>query len=111
MRHVVSLADLTKMDQPRKDGTLDALVRRAKSGNSNDSLAMLDAEILAFEVRHEMSSEVMLARFKSGQQPDTADISRWFLLLSVRERAQAAEANRKSVLNELAAEAEKLGLY
>lgn len=88
MRHVVSLADLTKMDQPRKDGTLDDLVRRARSGKPNGSLSAIDTQIRAFETRYEMSSDEMLVRFQSGKQPDTADISRWMMLLSVRKRVR-----------------------
>lgn len=88
MRHVVSLADLTKMDQPRKDGTLDDLVRRARDGKPNGSLSAIDAQIRKFEVQYEMSSEEMLARHRNGQQADTADISRWMMLLSVRKRVR-----------------------
>ena len=88
MRHLVPLADLTKMDQPRKDGALDDLVRRARTGKPNGSLSAIDAQLTALETRYEMTSEEMLARFKSGKQDDTADISRWMMLLSVRKRVR-----------------------
>jgi hypothetical protein len=75
MRYVVPLAMLTDMDQPRKHGALDDLVRRARSGDPNGSITAIDAQIRAFETRYEITSEEMLARFQTGKQDDTADIS------------------------------------
>lgn len=87
MRHsVVAISDLAKMDQSTKDDALDDIVRRASTGKPNGSLSALDRQIRAFETRYEMSSDEMLSRFKRGEQADTAEISRWMMLLSVRRR-------------------------
>ena len=48
----------------------------------------LDIEIRAFETRYEMKSETMRERFRAGLQKDTADISKWLLLLRLRERVR-----------------------
>lgn len=88
MRYVVPLAMLTDMDQPRKNGALDDLVRRARSGDPNGSITAIDAQIRAFETRYEITVEEMLARFQNGKQDDTADISRWMMLISVRKRVR-----------------------
>jgi hypothetical protein len=47
----------------------------------------IDDRIRELEVRYEMSSEEMRAGFKAGTVRDTADISRWLILLRVRDRA------------------------
>jgi hypothetical protein len=88
MRHVVPVAHLTKMEQPYKDGALDDLVRRARTGKPNGPVSALDAQVREFEARYEMSSDEMLARFCRGEQKDTADIARWMVLLSARRRVR-----------------------
>ncbi len=88
MRSLVTVAELTEMEPSRKERALDALVRRAQVGQPNGSLSAIDGQIRAFETRYEMSSDDMLARFKRREQSDTAEISRWMMLLSARARAR-----------------------
>jgi hypothetical protein len=46
--------------------------------------ARLDAEIHELEVRYEMTSAAMRERWRRGELRDTADTSRWLVLLSAR---------------------------
>jgi hypothetical protein len=83
----VRLSELSRMSDPERERTLDDLVRRAK-GKPNGQLKMLDAEIRSFEIRYEMSSVEMRAKFGRGEVADTADIARWLILLRARDRAR-----------------------
>lgn len=82
----VKLAELQRMDEGKRNETLDKLVSSATSA-PNGQLSRLDAEIRSYETRYEMTSQEMRARFKTGRIDDTAEIATWLLLLQVRERA------------------------
>jgi hypothetical protein len=74
------------MPPGERESALGALVQRAK-GKPNGQLKSLDAEIRGFEIRYEMSSDEMRAAFSRGEIRDTAEISRWLILLRARDRA------------------------
>ncbi len=80
-------ASLSKMNKAAKGRALDKLVRAAQSGKPNGGLSSVEAEIRAFETRYEMTSDEMRKRFRDGTLNDTADVARWLLLLSARDRA------------------------
>ena len=80
-------ASLSKMSKTAKGRALDKLVHAAQRGKPNGGLSSIEAEIRAFETRYEMTSAEMRERFRAGMLNDTADIARWLLLVSARDRA------------------------
>jgi predicted transcriptional regulator len=79
----LTFARLSQMTAPERTAALDQLARAAKAKPNGH----LDEQIRAFETQYEMSSADMLAAFRAGSVRDTTDISKWIMLLRVRERA------------------------
>lgn len=84
MAYHVRLAELARMSVEDSDRVLTELVRSAKSPRSGQRSA-LDTRIRAFEIRHEMNSDVMRQRLADGSLRETAEIARWLLTLAARE--------------------------
>jgi len=82
-----SIHALASMGAREKQSAIDELISAAQNGQTNGSAAALDRRIAAYETRYEMTSDEMRARFRDQKIPDTADIARWFVLLSARDRA------------------------
>jgi hypothetical protein len=75
---LLSLAKFGAMSSEERARALDALTSTPPNG------AGIDAEIRELEVRYEMRSLSMLDRWRRRELPDTADFSRWLVLLSAR---------------------------
>jgi hypothetical protein len=75
---MLSLGEFARMTPDERCRALDTLTSAPPNGSR------LNAEIRELEVRYEMPSRGMLARWRSGELPDTADFSRWLVLLSAR---------------------------
>ena len=84
MGYHVKLADLANMPASDSDRVLNDLVKSAKA-KRNGQRAVLDARIREFEIRYEITSEVLHERLGNGSMPETADIARWLMLLAARE--------------------------
>ena len=82
----IRLSELAKMPEGARSRVLGDLVEKSK-GKPNGQMKEIDASIRELEMRYEMSSAEMRAGFKAGTVRDTADISRWLMLLRVRDRA------------------------
>ena len=79
------LTSMSKLSAEERATAVAELGRRAaapRNGQAKD----IEARIRAFEVRYEMTSKEMRRRFASGELRDTADTSRWLMLLRARER-------------------------
>jgi hypothetical protein len=75
---MLSLAKFAQMTPEERTHALDELTSSAPNG------VRLSAEIHDLEVRYEMTSRGMLERYRRGEIADTADSSRWLVLLSAR---------------------------
>jgi len=53
-------------------------------GAPNGQMGPINAKLAAFEARYEMTTARMIAAFKSGQIPDTADIAEWLVIAKAR---------------------------
>jgi len=73
---MLALSKFRAMSDEERARALEDLASSPPNG------AALDVEIRELEVRYEMTSHVMLAR--RGELPDTADYSRWLVLLAAR---------------------------
>jgi len=71
---------LAKFAQMSGEERAAALRELASSSNG----VGLNAEIRELEVRYEMCSHAMLDRWRRRELPDTADFSRWLVLLAAR---------------------------
>jgi hypothetical protein len=79
------LEQLSKMDAGDRERALDDLVSKARAKPSGQ-VRELDGRIRAFEVRYEMTSAEMRARFGRGELADTADVAEWLSLVRLRAR-------------------------
>lgn len=61
-----------------------ATLARAQREAREKGSPSLEARIRAFERRYEMTSEHLLARLRSGEQRETAEICEWLVLLAAR---------------------------
>jgi hypothetical protein len=77
------LSELFNLPEAERNARLDALAS-GTDAPLNGELAYLDARIAAYEARYEVSSERMVERFNRGEQPETADICAWLMLLKLR---------------------------
>ncbi len=73
-----------RMVASERSNALTDLVREAKAPR-NGQARRLDSRIKEFEVRLEMTSDVMVARWKRGELPDTADYAEWMILIAARD--------------------------
>ena len=71
---MLALAELAAMNENERERAFE-LLRTTPSGGG------VRARIRELEARYEMNSADMLAKWKRGELPDTADMSRWLVLL------------------------------
>lgn len=76
------LTELSAADRAR---AVEELGRKATAPRNGQAQG-IDARIHEFEIRYEMTSVQMCERFARGEMRDTSDVSRWLMLLRVRER-------------------------
>lgn len=85
MSMTLKLSELARLPKADRDVALGKLVEAARAPR-NGQARELDQRIRAFEIRYEMTSEEMVRRLHAGQIEDTADISKWTMLLLARSR-------------------------
>jgi molybdenum-dependent DNA-binding transcriptional regulator ModE len=85
MTYGIRGSDLAKLTEPERNVMLEHLVRHARSGGSATGRAVLQAKIRALECRYEMTSSEMLKKFRAREIRETAEISKWLFLISVRD--------------------------
>ena len=78
--HMVPLSKLAAMPPEERAGALSTL-----TGAPNGGVAVVERQIRELERRYEMSSDTMRERVRRGEI-DTADTSRWLVLLVARGR-------------------------
>ena len=83
----MKLEEFSRMDASGQRSAVEEISRCALAPR-NGQAHSIDARILAFEVRYEMTSQVMRERFATGELQDTADLARWLMLLQVRDRGR-----------------------
>lgn len=81
----VRTEDLRHLQAPERERRIGELVDAACAPR-NGQQKVLDASIRELESRYEMSSADMLAKFARGDVSDTADVSRWIILLRASGR-------------------------
>jgi hypothetical protein len=81
----MELRKLAGLPIAERDRLVDELGRKAQAPR-NGQAKDIDARIHALEVQYGMTSQEMRSRFATGVMPDTADVSRWLMLLRARER-------------------------
>lgn len=81
----MELRRFAELSTEERESFVDELSRKATAPR-NGQAANIDARILAFENQYGITSDEMRRRFKSGEMRDTGDVSRWLMLLRVRER-------------------------
>lgn len=84
MSYHLRLSDLARMSLTDSDQALASLVQAAKN-DRNGQRAELDARVREFELRYEMSSDVMRERLRSGELDEAAEIVRWLMTLSAHD--------------------------
>ena len=85
MTQGMRLSDLAKLAEPEQQMVIAGLARIAKAGGSPAARAIMRSKIRVFESRYEMTSSEMLKKFRAGEIRETADISKWLFLISVRD--------------------------
>ena len=71
---MLALAQLATMNDEEREKAFERL-RTTPNGDG------VRARIRELEARYEMSSATMLAKWRAGAMADTADVSRWLVLL------------------------------
>lgn len=85
MPTTIRLSDLKNLSPRARDAALRDLARAAQA-SPNGALTQVEAQIRAFERRHEMSSATMRARLAAGALDETAEIASWLIALDVQRR-------------------------
>jgi len=85
MTQGMRLFDLAKLAESEQQVVVANLARSARAGGPPTNRMVLRARIRAFEARYEMTSAEMLRKFRAGEIRETADISKWLFLISVRD--------------------------
>lgn len=80
MSHRVKLSHLSRMTPDEREETIQELL----SASPEMARSNLSARIREYELRHAMSTERMLKRWRRGEIEDTAEIARWLFLASAR---------------------------
>lgn len=80
----VATAELRELPAEERDERLSKLVAAARAPRNGQANVLAD-RIRALEVQYGMRSNAMLAKLAEGQMPDTADLSRWLILLRARD--------------------------
>ena len=76
--------ELRGLPDQERERRLDELVERARAPR-NWQASVLTDKIRELEVRYEIDSTDMLKRLARGEMTDTADVSRWLILLRARD--------------------------
>ena len=79
----ISIGTLQAMPAADRARALAELAANAAVPRNGQS-AVLDARIRFFEQQYEMTSDELHQRLRSGQQTETADVSKWLFLLEAR---------------------------
>lgn len=79
----ICLRNFRKMSASQREATL---LRLTKPTKPNGALADLDAEIIEYERRHEISSLDLRRKLRDGTIKETAEIASWLIALNIRDR-------------------------
>jgi len=84
MAMTISSADLRQLSGSDRARILDAAFAAAPGALAN-YLAVLDARLCVFEQRYELPSAALFDALADGRLRDTADVSEWSFLVSLRD--------------------------
>ena len=76
----INLSELSEMDAGDRNAILESVV--TESTTEGFGRAAVLARLRMYERRYEMSSKELIKRLRSGEQAETADVSKWLFCLS-----------------------------
>jgi hypothetical protein len=82
---MLKLSALEQMSEPQRSDALGKLVEGARA-KPNGGLTVLEMQVRAYETKYSMRSDEMRSRVASGELGESADFSKWLMLLSVMKR-------------------------
>lgn len=91
MPYRIKSMELASMTIEERKQALAHLVDAARN-DGDATRILLENEIREYELRYEMTSEEMRHELVSGRIKDTAEISRWIILLNTLDRYAQREA-------------------
>jgi hypothetical protein len=84
---MLKLSALEQMSEPQRNDALGRLVDGARA-KPNGGLTALEMQVRVFETKYGMTSTVMRERVAKGELGESADFSKWLMLLSVLKRVR-----------------------
>jgi hypothetical protein len=78
----MKVKDVAALPPEEKRAAVASLVS-ASLGPPNGQLGGVNSLIAKYEVKHGMTTEQMVAKFKSGELDDSADVSAWLILSKI----------------------------
>lgn len=84
---MLKMSDLASMKEHERDAALGRLADHARA-KPNGGLTAIELRIREYEARYEMTSERMRKLVASDPSKETAELGKWLMLLSVRDRVK-----------------------
>ncbi len=91
MKQSLKNSDLKKMSPDEQDEAMRNLVKVAR-GKPNGEFKDLDAQIEAFEQKHQLSSDELRHELAQGKRKESWEICQWLMLLDQRDLLGSREA-------------------
>lgn len=91
MKRSVKASELNRLPSSEQEAVLRDLVEVVRS-KPNGELKDLDSRIVAYEVKHGMSSEQLRRELSQGRMKESWEICQWLMLLDQRDLLGARKA-------------------